>query len=111
MAINCQSLSGTILFSAIATLTSVQIAQAGHPEDSTRTYQPFAEEFNRVTQVRSGNFFRNRNLLNQIGRYFGIPKFPEQALESDNRRLNKLYIDEKRRQFSSTPSYSDSRSD
>ncbi|NEQ40868.1 MAG: hypothetical protein F6K40_33475 [Okeania sp. SIO3I5] len=103
MAINCQSLSGTILFSAIATLTSVQIAQAGHPEDNARTYQPFAEEFNRASQVRSGNYFGKRNLLHQIGRFFGIPKYPEQAIESDNSRFNQVYIDEQRRQFSSTP--------
>ncbi|MDJ0520324.1 MAG: hypothetical protein F6K22_23370 [Okeania sp. SIO2F4] len=103
MAMNWKSLSGTILFSTIATLTSVQIAQAGHPEDPARTYQPFAEKFNRATQRRSGNFFGNRDILHQIGRYFGIPKYPEQAIESDNRRVNQLYIDEQRRQFSSTP--------
>ncbi|MEM1171332.1 MAG: hypothetical protein AAGJ08_20190 [Cyanobacteria bacterium P01_H01_bin.35] len=103
MAINWKSLSSTILFSAIATLTSVQMAQAGHPEDPARTYQPFAEEFNRATQRRSGNFFEKRDLLHQVGRFFGIPKYPEQAIESDNRRVNQLYIDEQRRQFSSTP--------
>ncbi len=103
MAMNWKSLSSTILFSTITTLTSVQIAQGGHPEDPARTYQPFAEEFNRATQKRSGNFFGKRDLLHQIGRYFGIPKYPEQAIESDNRRVNQLYIDEQRRQFSSTP--------
>jgi len=103
MAINWKTLSGTILFSTLATLTSVQVAEAEDRENSVRTYQPFAEEFNRASQVRSGNFFRNRNLLHQIGRYFGIPKYPEQAIESDNRRVNQLYIDEQRRQFSSTP--------
>ncbi|MGD1717789.1 hypothetical protein [Dapis sp. BLCC M172] len=103
MAINWKSLSGTILFSAIATLTSVQMAQAGHPEDPAGTYQPFAEGFNRATQRRSGNFFEKRDLLHQMGRFFGIPKYPEQAIENDNRRVNQLYIDEQRRQFSSTP--------
>ncbi|MGK7919727.1 MAG: hypothetical protein AB4080_06925 [Trichodesmium sp.] len=103
MAMNWKSLSGTILVSAIATLTSVQIAEAGHPQDSARTYQPFAEEFNRAAQRSSGNYFRKRSLLHQIGRYFGIPKYPEQAIESDERRVNQLYIDEQRRQFSSTP--------
>ncbi len=103
MARNWKSFSGTILFSAIATLTSVQIAQAGHPEDSAGTYQPFAEEFNRASQRRSGNFFGKRGLLHQMGSFFGIPKYPEQAIESDNRRVNQLYIEEQRRQFSSTP--------
>lgn len=103
MAINWKSLSDTILFSAIATLTSIQVAHGGHPEDSAGTYQPSAEEFNRASQRRSGNFFRKRNLLHQIGRYFGIPKYPEQAIESDHSRVNQLYIDEQRRQSSSTP--------
>ncbi len=103
MAMNWKNLSGTILFSTIATLTSVQIAQAGHPEDPARTYQPFAEEFNRATQRSSGNFFGKRDLLHQMGRFFGIHWYPEQAIERDNRRVNQLYIDEQRRQFSSTP--------
>lgn len=103
MAMNWKSLSGTILFSAIATLTSVQITHAGHPEYPAGTYQPFAEEFNRATQRRSSNAFEKRSLLHQIGRFFGIPKYPEQAIESDNRRVNQVYVDEQRRQFSSTP--------
>ncbi|MCL2929225.1 MAG: hypothetical protein O4861_22465 [Trichodesmium sp. St16_bin4-tuft] len=103
MAINWKSFSGTIIFCAIANLTSIQVAQGEHLEDTAGTYQPFAEKFNRASQRRSGNFFRKRNLLHQIGRYFGIPKYPEQAIESDNTRVNRLYIDEQRRQFSSTP--------
>ncbi|MCL2932478.1 MAG: hypothetical protein MGG11_09480 [Trichodesmium sp. MAG_R03] len=103
MAINWKSFSGTILFCAIATLTSIQAAQGEDPENSARTYQPFAEEFNRAIQRRSGNFFRKRNFLDQIGYYFGIPKYQEQAIENDLKRINQLYIDEQRRQFSSTP--------
>ena len=103
MAINWKSFSGTILLSAIATLTSIQAAQGEYPENYARTYQPFAEEFNRAIQRHSGNFFRKRNLLDQIGYYFGIPKYPEQAIENDLKRVNQLYIDEQRRQFSSTP--------
>ncbi|MEB3339292.1 hypothetical protein [Okeania sp.] len=103
MAINWKSFSGTILFSAIATLTSIQVAQGGHPEDSAGTYQPFAEEFNKASQRSSGNFLRNRSIFHQVGRFLGIPKYPEQAIESDNSRLNRLYIREQRRQFSSTP--------
>lgn len=103
MAMNLKSLSGIIIFSAIATLTSVQIAQAEHPEDPSRTYQPFAEEFNRASQRFSGNFFGKTEFLHQIGRYFGILRFPDEAISDDLRRVNQLYIDEQRRQFSSTP--------
>ncbi|MGB3512966.1 MAG: hypothetical protein WBA93_27875 [Microcoleaceae cyanobacterium] len=100
---NWKSLSGIFVFSAIAILTSAHAAKAGHPRDSARTYQPFAEEFNRATQRGSRNFFRNRGLLQQIGNYFGVPRFPDQAIGDDNERVNQLYIDEQRRQFSSTP--------
>ncbi len=103
MAMNWKNLSGIILFYGVATLTSVQVAEAGQPQDPARTYQPFAEEFNRATQRSSGNFFSKRDLLHQIGRFFGVPSFPEQAISDDNRRVNKLYLDEQRRQFSSTP--------
>ena len=104
MAIDWKSfINGTILFSVIATLTSIQAAKGEYPENSARTYQPFAEEFNRVIQKRSGNFFRKRNVLVQIGYYFGIPKYPEQAIENDLKLMNQLYIDGQRRQFSSTP--------
>ncbi|MDY7004398.1 MAG: hypothetical protein SWX82_10695 [Cyanobacteriota bacterium] len=100
---NWKSLSGIIIFSAIATLTSVQIAEAGDPESSVRTYQPFAEEFNRASQRFSGNFFTKTELVNQIGRYFGILRFPDEAISDDLREVNQLYIEEQRRQFSSTP--------
>jgi len=103
MAMNWKSLSSTILFSLIATLIFVQIAQAERPEDSTGTYQPFAEKFNRAAQRSSGNFFYKSDLLYQMGRFFGIYRYPEQAIERDSRRINQLYINEQRRQFSSTP--------
>ena len=100
---NWKSFSSVFVFCAIATLTSAHTAKAGHPRDPARTYQPFAEEFNRATQKGSGNFFRNRGLLRQLGSFFGIHRFPDQAIADDNRRVNQLYIDEQRRQFSSTP--------
>ncbi|NET42778.1 hypothetical protein [Okeania sp. SIO2B3] len=103
MAMNLKSLSGIMIFSAIATLTSVQIAQAGHPEAPVRTYQPFAEEFNEASQRYSGNFFDKTEFLHQIGRYFGILRFPDEAISDDLRQVNQLYIEEQRRQFSSTP--------
>ncbi|MDJ0554090.1 MAG: hypothetical protein QNJ68_06565 [Microcoleaceae cyanobacterium MO_207.B10] len=103
MAMNWKSFSSVFVFCAIATLASAHTAKAGHPRDSARTYQPFAEEFNRASQKGSGNFFRNRGLLRQFGNYFGIPRFPDQTLVDDNRRVNQVYIDEQRRQFSSTP--------
>ncbi|NER02018.1 MAG: hypothetical protein F6K17_04900 [Okeania sp. SIO3C4] len=100
---NWKSLSGIMIFSAIATLTSVQIAEAGDPESAVRTYQPFAEEFNRASQRYSGNFFDKTEFFNQIGRYFGILRFPDNAISDDLRRVNQVYIEEQRRQFSSTP--------
>ena len=103
MAMNWKNFSGTFILCAIATLSSADIAQAGHPRDPARTYQPFAEEFNRSSQKGSGNYFRKRGLLRQIGDYFGVPRFPDQAIVDDMERVNQTYVDEQRRQFSSTP--------
>lgn len=103
MAMNWKNFSGVFVFCTIAALTSAPIAKAGHPKDSAGTYQPFAEEFNQAAQRRSRNFFRKTTLLEGLGRIFGVPRFPDQAISDDNRRVNQLYVDEQRRQFSSTP--------
>ena len=95
---------GSVL--AIATLTilaSSGSAKAQEAEPEPTRYQPFAEEFNRAFRRASGDYFRNRQLIEQVGDFLGVPSFPDQAISQDNKNVHKLYRELMQEQFNSTP--------
>lgn len=95
---------GSVLAIAILSIvTSVGAAKAQEQETEPSRYQPFADEFNRAFRRTSGDYFRNRQLAEQLGDFFGVPSFPDQAISQDNKNVHKLYRELMEAQFNSTP--------
>lgn len=102
MAIKFKNLGSVLAIATTIILASGGTAKAQETEEPTR-YQPFAEEFNRAFRRGSGDYFRNRQLAEQVGDLLGIPSFPDQAISQDNKNINKLYRQLMEEQFNSTP--------
>ncbi len=97
-----KSLGSVLAIATTIILASGGTAKAQETEEPTR-YQPFAEEFNRAFRRGSGDYFRNRQLVEQVGDFLGIPSFPDQAISQDNKNINRLYRELMDEQFNSTP--------
>lgn len=102
MAIKIQNLGSVLAIATAIILASGGTAKAQETEEPTR-YQPFAQEFNRAFRKSSGDFFRNRQLVEQVGDYLGIPSFPDQSISQDAKNVNRLYRQLMEEQFNSTP--------
>jgi hypothetical protein len=103
MAIKLTNLGSFLAIATLSIVTSVGTAKAQEQQPEPTRYQPFAEEFNRAFRRGSGDFFRNRQLAEQLGDLFGVPSFPDQAISQDNKNINKLYRELMEAQFNSTP--------
>jgi hypothetical protein len=101
MARSLKSLASVLAIATLSILTSAGTSKAQEAEPSR--YQPMAEDFNRAYRSSSGDYFRNRQLVEQLGDFFGVPRFPDQAISQDNKNLNKLYRESMEAQFNSTP--------
>ena len=101
MAIKLTNLGSVLAIATLSIVTSVGTAKAQETEPTR--YQPFAEEFNRAFRRASGDYFRNRQLGEQLGDLFGVPSFPDQAISQDNKNVHKLYRELMEAQFNSTP--------
>jgi hypothetical protein len=101
MAIKLTNLGSVLAIATLSIVTSVGTAKAQETEPTR--YQPFAEEFNRAFRRASGDYFRNRQLAEQLGDFFGVPSFPDQAIGQDNKNVHKLYRELMEAQFNSTP--------
>jgi hypothetical protein len=101
MAIKLTNLGSVLAIATLSIVTSVGTAKAQETEPTR--YQPFAEEFNRAFRRSSGDYFRNRQLVEQLGDFLGLPSFPDQAIGQDNKNVHKLYQQLMEAQFNSTP--------
>ena len=103
MVINLRNLGSVLAIATLSIVTSVGIAKAQEEQSEPTRYQPFAEEFNRAFRRSSGDYFRNRQLVEQLGDLLGVPSFPDQAISQDNKNVHKLYRELMEQQFNSTP--------
>ncbi|HEY9890814.1 MAG TPA: hypothetical protein V6D37_03195 [Candidatus Sericytochromatia bacterium] len=97
---------------ALAAASSL-LAAAAKAQNDPSGYEPIrletlSEAFNSAFFEESGDFYRNRSTLRQIGYIIGpgLPGragFPELEIERDAKRINTLYRDALEQQVSSDP--------
>jgi hypothetical protein len=103
-----QLLSALTLAAASSVLASAARAQTDPSGYEPIRLETIPEAFNRSFFEESGDFYRNRSTLRQIGYIIGpgFPGragFPELELERDAERINRLYIETLEQQVSSDP--------